>query len=178
MTGNIPTLKPILLKHDINNSSIKVFAGITGKVCVDKDSQVHYSDYKGGEYCVRYTKNEIKKCFPYGICFGGLTKTIWLTNEMERDMCFACMQGIDDIGLEEKKEKTFAGLYGRVVLTLDKKVIFTSLIGERLFSCWDDQIRRVFPMGIRGGGLLKTIWFREMEDLENCFFAMKQMLKN
>jgi len=160
-----------------DSSSIKVFTGISGKVYVDKDNHVEYTDYNGEKYCVGYIKNEIIKCFPNGICYGGLKKTIWLTSKVERDTCFAVMTG-EELDLEKQNEKTFPGLYGRVVLKADSKVIFTSLIGERITSDYDDEVRRVFPMGLRGGGLLKTIWFREMEDLEDCLCAMKQMLKN
>jgi len=190
MTGNHPTsnttttAKPepqnvpydtISFKKD--SSSIKVFTGISGKVYVDKDNHVEYTDYNGEKLCVGYIQNEIIKCFPNGICFGGLKKTIWLTSKMERDICFAVMTG-EEPDFEKQNEKTFPGLYGRVVLKANSKVIFTSLIGERITCDYDEEVRRVFPMGLQGGGLFKTIWFREMEDLEDCLCAMKQMLKN
>jgi len=169
---NIPDwLMPPKNKKDSCN--FKVFDGIHGNdVVVYQGNHVKYTDLDGLKHSVSYKGDRIKKCFPSGICFGGLDRTIWLTDEIERDLCFALMQVI---GEKEEEEKTFPGLYGRVVLKANE-VYFTSLVGERIRAAWYDSksIQRVFPMGISGGGLPHSIWFKEMGDMENCFKAMVQ----
>jgi len=158
-----------------DSCNIKVFDGIQGNdVVVYKDKHVDYTDLDGVKHSLSYNPHTIQKCFPHGICFGGLERTIWLTDEIERDLCFMLMQFIGEVK-HEKDGKTFLGLYGSVILE-ENQVSFTSLIGERITAPWYDakSIRRVFPMGISGGGLPHSIWFKEMENMEDCFKAMKQ----
>jgi len=168
---NIPVLLPPKWKRASCN--FEMFAGIQGNdVVVYKGNHVNYTDLDGVKHSSSYRKDYIKKCFPKGICFGGLERTIWLADEAERDRCFMLMQ----MGGEKKEEgNNFPGLYGTVVLKKNK-VSFTSLVGERILASWYDSksIRRVFPMGISGGGLPHSIWFKEMSDMENCFKAMIQ----
>jgi len=156
-------------KIDICN--FKVFDGIQGnQVVVFKGNHVEYMDVDGLKHSESYKSDEIKMCFPNGICFGGLDRTIWFSDEIERDLCFIQMQVI---GEKKPEEKTFPGQYGTVVLA-DNGVSFTSLVGERIQAAWynSKSIQRVFPMGISGGGLPHSIWFKEMVDMENCFKAM------
>jgi len=176
-TSSFPD-ETVCLKKYIDGNNNKIFNGISGKIFVRDDNQIVYSDYDGKKHCATYSKNNIEKCFPYGICFGGLIKTIWLTDEMERDMCFNQMLRIEKVGLDKEKKKTFKGLYGSVVIAADHEIIFTSLIGERITCLWDDEIRLVFPLGISGGGLARTIWFKEVDAMEDCFSAMKEKSKN
>jgi len=165
------TLIPLKMKVDTRN--VKVFDGIKDNVVyVYKGYHVKYVDLDGGKHSVSYNKNRIRKCFPHGICFGGLDRTLWLKDEIERDLCFSLMQIIG----EEKEEKNiFSGLYGKVVLE-GNEVSFTSLVGERIEAASYDSesIYRVFPLGINGGGLPHSIWFKEIDDLENCFEKMAQ----
>lgn len=163
-------------KTDDDSCNIKVFDGILGNdVVVYKDKHVDYTDLDGVKHSLSYNPLKIQKCFPHGICFGGLDRTIWLTDEIERDLCFMLMQFIGEVKHEKDEGKTFPGLYGSVSLK-ENQVRFTSLIGERITAEWYDakSIRRVFPMGISGGGLPHSIWFKEMENMEDCFKAMKQ----
>jgi len=158
-------------KKKKNSCNFTVFDGIQGNdVVVYKGNHVKYTDLDGVKHSVSYKRDYIKKCFPHGICFGGLDRTIWLSDEIERDLCFMLMQVV---GEKKEKEETFPGLYGTVVLR-DSEVSFTSLVGERIQGAWynSKSIQRVFPMGISGGGLPHAIWFKEMGDLENCFKAM------
>jgi len=163
-------------KTDDDSCNIKVFHGIRGNdVVVYKDKHVDYTDLDGVKHSLSYNPHTIQKCFPHGICFGGLERTIWLTDEIERDLCFMLMQFIGEVKHEKDEGKTFPGLYGSVILNKNQ-VSFTSLIGERITAKWYDakSIRRVFPMGISGGGLPQSIWFKEMENMEDCFKAMEQ----
>jgi len=168
---NIPDLPPSKWQRDSYN--FKVFDGTQGNdVIVYKGNHVKYTDLDGVKHSSCYKKDYIKKCFPQGICFGGLERTIWLADIAERDRCFTLMQ----MGGENKEEeKTFPGLYGTVVLKMNE-VSFTALVGERIqAACYDSKsIQRVFPMGISGGGLPHSIWFKEMGDMENCFKRMMQ----
>jgi len=163
-------------EKDDDSCNIKVFDGIQGNdVVVYKDKHVDYTDLDGVKHSVSYNRHHIQKCFPHGICFGGLPRTVWLTDEIERDLCFMLMQFIGHVKHEKDDEKTFPGLYGSVILK-DNQVSFTSLVGERITAEWYDakSIYRVFPMGISGGGLPNSIWFKEMSDMEDCFEAMEQ----
>jgi len=163
-------------EKDDDSCNIKVFDGIQGNdVVVYKDKHVDYTDLDGVKHSVSYNPRNIQKCFPHGICFGGLDRTIWLTDEIERDLCFMLMQFIGEVKHEKEEEKTFPGLYGSVILK-ENQVTFTSLVGERITAEWYDakSICRVFPMGISGGGLPHSIWFKEMSEMEDCFKAMEQ----
>jgi len=186
MAGNLPTSNAeIMANPDINNildfeippkkidiCDFKVFDGIQGNyVVVYKGNHVEYTDVDGLKHSVSYKRDKIEKCFPHGICFGGLDRTIWLLDEIERDLCFILMQVI---GEKKQEEKTFPGQYGTVVLS-DNEVSYTSLVGERIQAAWynSKSIQRVFPMGISGGGLPHSIWFKELGEMENCFKAMQ-----
>lgn len=167
---NIRDLPPPKWKK--GSCNFKVFDGLQGsEVVVYKGNHVKYTDLDGVKHSSNYQKDYIKKCFPQGICFGGLDRTIWLADEAERDRCFLLMQ----MGGGTEEEKNYPGLYGTVILKKNE-VSFTSLVGERIQAAWYDSqsIQRVFPMGISGGGLPHSIWFKEMGDMENCFNAMMQ----
>jgi len=222
MTGDLPPsyVEKISNPAKYSLSITREFNGINGyKIVVHPDSRVFYYDIDGEKYSARYNRYKISKCFPHGICFGGLPKTIWLKDESERDRCHVFMQmnrETEEIeepseekaliqSLEEKaltrkaddtkqrldekvkdereseenvpaEKKIFRGLYGNVVLKANHhEVEYTSLMGDRVSVVWYDplMIRKVFPMGITDGGLTSTIWFSEMEDMENCLGAMK-----
>jgi len=171
------------LRNDIQSvcaeekDELKVFDGICGNdVIVHRNGHVCYTDLKGGKHIAIYNRNKIQKCFPSGICFGGLMGTIWLKDEVERDSCYTLMQMGGETGKnEEQDEKTFTGLYGSVVRRAGYEVEYTSLMGDRLIAVYDPRaIRTVFPMGVTGGGLPSTIWFKNMGDLDNCITAMKK----
>jgi len=157
---------------------VKVFDGIGGNdVIVCRNGPVSYTDINGVKHCVSYNRINIQKCFPHGICFGGLSRTIWLKDEIERDLCYILMQMVGETGenKEQDEEKTFLGIYGSVVLRSDYEVEYTSLVGDRVITGYDPRaIRTVFPMGVTGGGLPTTIWFRDMEVLDNCITTMRQ----
>jgi len=158
---------------------VKEFDGLQGDVFVHQDGCVVYTDLNGEQHFVNYANDKIQKCFPNGICFGGLPKAIWLKDNTERDQCYKQMQLVGQSVEEEEKtvEKTFPGLYGNVTLRSFSEVKFTSLAGAQVTAVRYDtkMIRRVFPMGISGGGLPSTIWFREMEDREDCINAMMEL---
>jgi len=158
---------------------LKVFDGICGNdVIVRKNGPVSYTDIDGEKHCVSYNRNTIQKCFPKGICFGGLDRTIWLKDEIERDLCYLFMRMVGDTAenKEPDEEKTFPALCGTVVVRSGYEVEYTSLGGDRVTAVWYDPraIRTVFPLGVTGGGLPSTIWFKDMEDLDNCITAMKK----
>jgi len=163
-------------KKNEDSSNMKVFDGIQGNdVVVYQDNTVQYTDLDGVKHSVVYKRHTIKKCFPHGICFGGLDRAIWLSDETERDLCFMVMQVTGESKDEKDEEITFPALYGSVVLR-EEKVNFTSLVGERITAVRYDpkSIYRVFPLGITGGGLPHSIWFKDINDMENCFNAMEQ----
>jgi len=168
----IPDMLTTSIKK-VDSRNVKVFEGIKGNdVHVYKGYHVKYTDLDGLKHSVSYNKDRIRKCFPHGICFGGLDRTLWLKDEVERDLCFILMQVI---GKKKEEKNIFSGLYGNVVLEANG-VSFTSLIGERIKAASYDSksIYRVFPMGINGGGLPHSIWFKEIDDMENCFEKMSQ----
>jgi len=185
MTGNLPPSYTAVMDNpeyykvpelQDDKRSMKVFDGIRGNVVVlYSNNYVDYTDLDGAKHYVSYNKNKIRKCFPQGICFGGLDRTLWLSDENERDLCFTAMQLFQDESRNKEEEKSFPGLYGNVSLKGDQ-LSFTSLVGERIKVPWYDtkSIFRVFPLGLSGGGLPHSIWFEKMEDLENCFTAMEQ----
>jgi len=166
-----------------DNANYEVFKGIMGnEVVLYPVNRVEYTDIHGQRHSVSYKNAWIKKCFPSGICFGGLPSTMWLKDERQRDKCFNCMknqeQHDEDLNVKEEEEKSFTGLYGDVHLKADYEVEFTSLTGELVTSSYDPRkIRKVFPMGITSIAIPSTIWFSEMEDCESCFQEMKKTLK-
>jgi len=172
---NVPSC-PIPREEKKNSSNMKVFEGIHGKkVVICQGNSVQYTDLDGVKHSDVYNMHTIRKCYPHGICFGDLDRTVWLTDERERDLCFIFMQASNGFEEEKNQEMTFPGLYGSVVVREDK-INFTSLIGNRITgACYNPRaIHRIFPMGIGGGGLPHSIWFKEFDDMENCFNAMEQ----
>jgi len=157
-----------------------VFAGIDGsKVFVYPDNRVVYTDIIGDVHNVSYKKSKIQKCYPNGICFGGLPKTIWLNEKTDQERCFFLMkqsqQEQQDLLIEKEEERMFTGIYGDVILKPDYEIEFTSLLGDRLTADYDPRkIRIVFPMGITSNTFPTTIWFEEMEECERCYNAMKE----
>jgi len=155
----------------------EVFAGFEGnEVVVYPDNRVVYTDIDGETHNVIYKTSKIQKCFPKGICFGGLPRTIWFNEERDQERCFFRMRNLqqDDLS-EEEENRMFTGLYGDVVLKPDYEIEFTSLLGKRLSSYYDPRkIRKVFPMGIASNTFPTTIWFEEMEECESCFKAMSE----
>jgi len=165
-------------KCERENANYEVFKGINGnEVVLYHVNRVEYTDIYGQRHSVSYKREWIKKCFPSGICFGGLPTTIWLDDERQRDKCFNCMKchELHDDNLNEKREeeKLFDGLYGDVVLKADNEVEFTSLTGEQVTCSYNPrEIRQVFPMGISSVAIPSTIWFSEMKDCESCYREM------
>jgi len=162
-----------------NTRNCTVFTGIKGnEVFIYQDNHVVYTDLDGKTHNVSYKMSKIKKCFPSGICFGGLPRTVWLNDESERDRCYTFMKLQTEEKSQEKepeKNRIFTGLYGDVSLKSDYEIEFTSLNGERMTSSYDPRgIRMVYPMGICSNTFPSTIWFEEMEDCESCFNAMKE----
>jgi len=153
----------------------KVFSGIKGnQVFVYPDNHVVYTDIDGETHNVSFKMSKIKKCFPNGICFGGLPRTIWLSEDRERDRCFFFMKRQEEALELERKERIFTGLYGDVLLRSDYEIEFSSLMGDRVTCTYDPRkIRQVFPMGITSKNFPTTIWFEEKEECETCFRAMK-----
>lgn len=165
----------------VDDDNMKVFDGINGtNVIVHSDNIVLYTDINKKKHCIAYNKHNIRKCFPNGICYGGLPKAIWFTNEMERDLCFMLMQwNMEDESNaipEESSAQRFTGLYGNVVLHADSQIEFTSLTGDH-FKCFYEpsDIREIFPLGISYGRLPKTIWFRDVAEIKKCMEAMRKM---
>merc|ERR1719233_1293648 len=131
---------------------MKVFDGIQGNdVVVYQNNTVQYTDLDGIKHSLVYNRHTIQKCFPQGICFGGLVRAIWLTDEIERDLCFTFMKVTGEFKEEKGEEITFPGLYGSVVLK-EETLNFTTICGERITAvCYDpNSIYRVFPLGISG----------------------------
>jgi len=164
-------------KHE-NKKSI-VFNGIHGNdVIVYMTNDVMYTDLDGRKHHVSYKMSKIKKCYPSGICFGGLPRTLWLDNEREREQCYIvmknCCEEKNQLGNVET-ERVFEGLYGSVVLKPDYEVTFNTLRGDKLECSYDPRkVRKVFPMGISSVTFPSNIWFEDMADCERCFQSMKE----
>jgi len=167
-----------------DNDNLVVFEGINSRnVIVHAENIVLYTDIKGDKHCVHYNKHNIKKCFPNGIQSGGLTRTIWFNDEMERDLCFMLMQwNVSDEPVEEVEEKSpnrdfeFTGLFGSVLLNADCKIEYTTLQGDRVESFYEpNKIKESFPKGISYGRLPKTIWFQDEHERKRCIDAMRNM---
>jgi len=164
-----------------DNDNMKIFEGINEtNVIVHADNIVLYTDINKTKHCVSYDKHNIRKCFPNGICYGGLPKSIWFNDEMERDLCFMLMQwNMEDECDEKPKESSkqnFTGLYGAVVLHPDSQIEFTSLTGDHLKCFYEpSEILEIFPMGIAFGRLPKTLWFQEVGERDKCIEAMRKM---
>jgi len=165
----------------VDDDNMKVFEGINNtNVIVHSDNIVLYTDINKKKHCITYNKHNIRKCFPNGICYGGLPKAIWFTDQMERDLCFMLMQwNMEDESNEMPEEPTaqsFTALYGNVILHTDSQIEFTSFAGDRLKSFYEpSDIREIFPQGISFGRLPKTIWFRDDGEREKCIEAMRKM---
>lgn len=180
-TANLKIVEPAKTSFvgERDNANYEVFKGIEGnEVVLYPVNRVEYTDISGQRHSVSYKSAWIKKCFPSGICFGGLPKTLWLNDERQRDKCFNCMkkqeQNDDDL-TENEEKKMFTALYGDVFLKADYEVEFTSLTGEKVTSSYDPRkIRKVFPMGITSIAIPSTIWFSEMKDCESCYQEMKK----
>jgi len=162
-----------------DDDNMKVFEGINEtNVIVHSDNLVLYTDLDKNKHCVSYNKRSIAKCFPKGICFGGLPRTIWFSDEMERDLCFMLMQwnmneNIDATPLESPTQE-YTGLYGSVVLHSDSQIGYTSLTGDNIKCFYEPKdIVATFPKGISFGRLPKTIWFGDVEEREKCIEAMR-----
>jgi len=164
-----------------DDENMKVFEGINGtNVIVHSDNIVLYTDINKKKHCVTYNKHNIRKCFPKGICFGGLPKAIWFIDEMERDLCFMLMQwNLEDESNakpEEPSAQRFVGLYGNVLLHVDSQIEFTSLTGDHIKCFYEpSDISEIFPKGISYGRLPKTIWFRDAAEQKKCIDAMRKM---
>jgi len=164
------------------DDNMKVFEGINGcSVIVHADNLILYTDINGNKHCLPYNKHTIDKCFPNGIHHGGLDRTIWLKDEMERDLCFMLMQwNMENDEVKEITEKPldhkFDGLYGPIVLHKDSQIEYNSLSGDHL-KCFykPSEIHETFPKGISYGLLPKTIWFRDVEERDRCIEAMRKM---
>jgi len=153
-----------------DSDDIKTFQGINDrKVIVHSENIVLYTDLDKNKHCVDFNKHHIRKCFPFGIHSGGLPRTIWFNNEMERDQCMVSMRW-------NVQKQEFAGLYGSIILQTDSQIEFTSLSGDRVKYFYQPKdIRKIFPQGISYGGLQKTIWFRDVNEREKCIKAMRKM---
>lgn len=165
-----------------DNDNMVVFEGINSRnVIVHAENLVLYTDIKGDKHCIHYEKREINKCFPNGIQDGGLSKSIWFKDEMERDLCFSLMQwNMDEEDEEEIIEKSlnlnYTGLYGSVVLNNDSQIEFTSLSGDRVKCFYEpSKITESFPKGISYGMLPKNIWFQSVEERDRCIDAMRKI---
>jgi len=163
------------------DDNLKIFEGLNNtNVIVHSENLVLYTDLDKKRHCVTYNKRYIKKCFPRGICFGGLPKVIWFKNAMERDLCFMLMQWNWEEDTKPTTQETtvenYAGLNGGIVLYPDSQIEYTSLIGDRI-ECFHEpsEILETFPMGISFGRLPKTIWFQEVGEMEECIKAMRSM---
>jgi len=162
-----------------DDDNIKIFEGLNKtNVIVHSGNVVLYTDLNKNKHCVGYNKRYIKKCFPKGICFGGLPKVIWFKDPLERDLCFTLMQRNMDEDTDEYRQNTptqkYTGLYGRVVLHSDSQIEYTSLTGDSVKCFYEpSDILETFPMGISFGRLPKTIWFRHVEEREKCIEAMR-----
>jgi len=158
---------------------IKIFEGLNKtNVIVHSDNVVLYTDLDKNKHRVSYNKRCIKKCFPRGICFGGLPKVIWFSDVMERDLCFKLMQSNMDEDTDASRQNSpaqkYIGLYGGVVLHSDSQIEYTSLTGDSIKCFYEPtDILETFPMGISFGRLPKTIWFRQVEEREKCIEAMR-----
>jgi len=163
-----------------DKTNYTVFNGIQGnEVVLFAENRVEYIDIHGKKHNVSYNGSKVKKCFPSGICFGGLPSTVWLHDELIRDKCFNCMKNQEKEEEQkqerEEDEKMFTGLYGDVSVKTDYEVEFTTLIGDKVTCSFDPlEIRKVFPMGITNLSIPSTIWFSEMDHCENCFQEMRK----
>jgi len=163
-----------------DNTNYTVFNGIQGnEVVLFAENRVEYTDIHGKKHNVSYNGSKVKKCFPSGICFGGLPNTVWLNDELIRDQCFNHMKNQhkqeENQPVKQEDQKLFTGLYGDVSVKSDYEVEFTTLIGEKVTCSYDPKrIRKVFPMGITSVSIPSTIWFSQMEDCESCFQEMKK----
>jgi len=162
-----------------DDDNMKVFEGINEtNVIVHSDNLVLYTDLDKNKHCVSYNKRSIAKCVPKGICFGGLPRTIWFSDEMERDLCFMLMQWNMNEDIEatplESPTQEYTGLYGSVVLHSDSQIGYTSLTGDNIKCFYEPKdIVATFPKGISFGRLPKTIWFGDVEEREKCIEAMR-----
>jgi len=167
--------------EDDDEDLMKVFEGIKNRnVIVHADNIVLYTDITGEKHCEHYDKHKIKKCFPNGIHYGGLSKTIWFNDHLERDLCFMLMQWDkepeSDLVVKEPSVTEFVGLNGNVVLHPDSQIEYTSLSNERVKCFYEPrEIKESFPKGISYGRLPVTIWFRDIKMRDSCIDAMRKM---
>jgi len=169
-----------VLEND-EDDNMKIFEGLNEtNVIVHAENIVLYTDLNKSKHCIAFNKHNIRKCFPNGICDGGLPRAIWFDEEMERDLCFMLMRWNMEEECntepEEPPAQKFTGLYGTVVLHSDSQIEFSALSGERLKCFYEpSEIRETFPKGISYGRLPKSIWFRDDAEREKCIEAMQKM---
>jgi len=167
--------------EDDDEDLMKVFEGIKDRnVIVHADNIVLYTDIAGDKHCEHYDKHKIKKCFPNGIHCGGLSKTIWFDDDLERDLCFMLMQWDKerepDVVVKETVVREFAGLNGNVVLHPDSQIEYTSHNNDRVKCVYKPrEIKECFPKGISYGRLPVTIWFRDIIMRDRCIEAMRNI---
>jgi len=177
---NYATGEDAVLKND-EDDNMKVFEGINNtNVIVHAENIVLYTDLNRSKHCIAFHKHNLRKCFPNGICDGGLPRTIWFDEEMERDLCYMLMRWNMEEECnrspEESPAQKFSGLYGPVVLHTDSQIEFSALAGQRVKCFYEpSEIKETFPKGISYGRLPKSIWFQDIEERKKCIEAMRKM---
>jgi len=169
-----------ILEND-EDDNMKIFEGINDtNVIVHSENIVLYTDLNQMKHCIAFNKHNIRKCFPNGICDGGLPRSIWFDEEMERDLCFMLMRwNMEEENHsypEEAQAQKFTGLYGSIILHPDSQIEFSGLSGGRVKCFYDpSKIKETFPKGISYGRLPKSIWFRTVEEQKRCIEVMRKM---
>jgi len=79
------------IQQSMRENSMRCFEGLFGNVIIHDNGLALYTDINGEKYCEDFDADGIIKTFPLGISDGGLTKSIWFNDVIERDECFDAM---------------------------------------------------------------------------------------
>lgn len=174
-----------------SNDYRAVFEGLYGNVSIKKQGNLLYTDINGTKHNEDCDQNAIRKIFPMGISYGGLTKSIWFKDGSTRDEAFDFLTSLppsfnavmnnptkyvlpEDDDCDDDAISMFDGINGRkVIVHSENLVLFTDIDNKKHCLHFNPyKIKKCFPFGIHGGGLPRTIWFDNHTERDQCFMAM------
>jgi len=101
------------IEQGIRDRNMQCYEGLFGNVIIHDNGLALYTDINGEKYCEDFEADGLIKTFPLGISDGGLTKSIWFNDVIERDECFDAMT-------KKLKEKDAPPSYNEVVQNPEK----------------------------------------------------------
>jgi len=147
----------------------KIFEGLNkNNVIVSSNNRVLYTDLDDMQHFVIYNKRSLEKCFPNGICFGGLPKVIWFGDERERDLCFTKMQGNMNDDIDVTARESPACKNNKPVMDTPAKY---DLVENQADELDDDDNMKVFK-GINNNNVIvdsnHSVLYTDLQEKKHC----------